>query len=134
MTNKEQMSQVNPYFLVDDVPASAAYYRDVLGFHFDRFWGDPSSFVMVRRDQIQIMLRQRESSAEPIARPNKARLSGSFDAYVYVRDVDELHKEFKERGANILYEPCDQPHQCREFEVEDPNGYVLCFGQDLLTS
>ena len=134
MVLNEQMSQVNPYFLVDDMPASAEYYRDVLGFHFERFWGDPPSFVMLRRDQIQIMLRQRETSVEPIARPNKARLKDSFDAYVYVRDVDGLHREYQERGAKILYEPCDQPHQCREFEVEDTNGYVLCFGQDLLAS
>ena len=131
MSDKKQMVQVNPYFLVDDVQASAEYYRDVMGFDFEKLWGDPPAFVMVRRDHIQIMLRQRATAAEPVARPNKARLPDSFDAYEYVRDVDALHEEYKERGAKILYEPCDQPHQCREFEVEDMNGYVLCFGQDL---
>ena len=128
------MVQVNSYFLVDDVQASAAQYRNAMGFDFEKFWGDPPAFVMVRRDHIQIMLRQRATSAEAVARPNKARLPDSFDAYVYVRDVDALHEEYRERGAKILYEPYDQPHQCREFEVEDMNGYVLCFGQDLLAS
>lgn len=134
MPTDAKMLQINPYFLVDDVHASAEYYRDVLGFAFDKFWGDPPAFVMVRRDGLQIMLRQRAGAGDPIARPNKERLPDSFDAYVYVNDVDALHREYVERGAKILYDPCDQPHQCREFEVADSNGYVLCFGQDLLAS
>jgi hypothetical protein len=26
---------------------------------------------------------------------------------------------------------CDQPYGCRDFDVEDRNGYRLCFGQDI---
>jgi uncharacterized glyoxalase superfamily protein PhnB len=122
-----------PYFLVDDVYASAEYYRDVLGFHFEQFWGEPPRFVMVLRDHVRIMLRAPEhSGGEPIARPNRARMPHSLDAYIRVRDVDALYAELGERGAKRLFEPHDQPHDCREFEVEDLNGYILCFGQDLL--
>jgi len=133
MTTDRQLLAINPYFLVEDVHRSAEYYRDVLGFSFDQFWGDPPAFVMVRRDGVQIMLREPADERRPgVARPNKGVLRHSFDAYVYVRDVDRLHDELRARGARILYPPCDQPHDCREFEVEDLNGYVLCFGQDLL--
>ena len=127
-----QLLRINPYFLVDDVFASAEYYRDVLGFSFEQFWGEPPSFVMVRRDQIQIMLRQPVGEADGIARPNRSRIQHSFDAYVYVADVDALYAEFQERGAKLLCEPYDLPHDCREFEIEDSNRYVICFGQDLL--
>ena len=122
-----QLLAINPYFLVEDVYGTAEYYRDVLGFTFEQFWGEPPAFVMVRRDGIQIMLR---SPAK--AQPNRERLEHSLDAYVYVRDVDALHTELVGRGARVLSEPCDQPHDCREFEIQDPNGYVICFGQDLL--
>jgi len=27
-----------PYFIVDDVVSTANYYRDKLGFHYERFW------------------------------------------------------------------------------------------------
>ena len=73
-----------------------------------------------------------EVGGDPIARPNRARVPHSFDAYIRVRDVDALYEELGKSGANRLDEPYDQPHDCREFEVEDLNGYILCFGQDLL--
>lgn len=36
---KEQLKSVSPCLLVDDVVKSAEYYRDTLGFHFDRYLG-----------------------------------------------------------------------------------------------
>ena len=35
---------VAPYFIVDDVVATANYYRDELGFTYDRFFGEPPAF------------------------------------------------------------------------------------------
>jgi hypothetical protein len=37
---------IAPVFLVKDVVKSAEYYRDFLGFLFDRYWGDPPDFVL----------------------------------------------------------------------------------------
>ena len=39
-----------PVLLVRDVVAAATYFRDQLGFSFDRFWGEPPDFCMVARD------------------------------------------------------------------------------------
>ena len=44
------MNRAAPYFLVDDVFTTAEFYRDVLGFTFDEFFGDPPSFTIVKRD------------------------------------------------------------------------------------
>lgn len=52
---------VAPYFIVDDVVATANYYRDKLGFHYDRFWGEPSCFATVRRSGITITRKQPEA-------------------------------------------------------------------------
>jgi len=46
-------------------------------------------------------------------------------------DADALHAEFKSRGVKIVRDVFDQPYRCRDFEVEDCNGYRLCFGQTL---
>lgn len=127
-----QLLRINPYFLVDDVFASAEHYRDVYGFHFDQFYGQPPSFVMVRRDDIQIMLRQPIGVEKTsIMQPNRRAMDHTFDAYIYVLDVDALYQELHGNGAKLLGEPHNQPHDCREFETEDLNGYVLCFGQIL---
>jgi predicted enzyme related to lactoylglutathione lyase len=122
---------IAPYFIVDDVVATAEFYRDVLGFGYERFWGDPPAFCMVRRRGVIIMLAQFERPGG--MRPNRlAHPQGdAWDAYIWVDDADALHAEFAARGATIVRAPCDQPYGCRDFEVEDCNGYRLCFGQDL---
>ena len=51
---------IAPYFIVDDVVATANYYRDKLGFAYERFWNEPPSFCMVRRSGVVIMLAQLE--------------------------------------------------------------------------
>jgi hypothetical protein len=53
--NTERWS-IAPYFIVDDLVASANYYRDKLGFRYDRFWGEPPCFCMVWRNGVIIML------------------------------------------------------------------------------
>ena len=50
--------RIAPYFMVDDVVATANFYRDKLGFDYERFWGEPASFCMVYRDGVIIMLRK----------------------------------------------------------------------------
>ena len=66
---KEQLKSVSPCLLVDDVVKSAEYYRDVLGFHFDRYWGEPACFVILLRDYIEILLSKPGGSG--FVRPNR---------------------------------------------------------------
>ena len=94
-----QLLAINPYFLVDDVYKSAEYYRDVLGFEFQQFWGERPAFVMLHRDGVQSMLRQPATAGDSVARPNRRRTSHALDAYVYVKDVDALYAELRESGA-----------------------------------
>jgi catechol 2,3-dioxygenase-like lactoylglutathione lyase family enzyme len=122
---------IAPYFIVNDVVASAEFYRDKLGFHYDRFWGDPPAFCMVRRGGITIMLSQFESKSTP--NPNALAQPGGepWDAYVWIDDADSLHDEYKDKGVKIVRELCDQPYLMRDFDIEDCNGYRLCFGHNI---
>ena len=125
------MWTIAPYFLVDDVVATATYYRDKLGFHYERFWGDPPAFCMVQRSGIVIMLSQ--SNEKGLGRPNHFADPNrdAWDAYVWIEDADALQAEYNSRGVKISREICDQPYGCRDFDVEDCNGYRLCFGHDI---
>lgn len=122
---------IAPYFVVEDVVTTANYYRDRLGFHYERFWNEPPSFCMVRRSGITIMLAQLARPGE--MRPNRLvdPEGEAWDAYVWVDDADGLEAEFRSRGVTIVRAACDQPYGCRDFDIEDCNGYRLCFGQDL---
>jgi predicted enzyme related to lactoylglutathione lyase len=121
---------VAPYFLVADLVATAGYYRDKLGFHYDRFWGDPPAFCMVKRGGIIIMLSQVAG-----ARMNPNRLAAPneepWDAYVWIDDADALFREYTAKGVKIARAICDQPYLMRDFDIEDCNGYRLCFGHNI---
>jgi predicted enzyme related to lactoylglutathione lyase len=122
---------IAPYFVVDDVVATANYYRDKLGFGYDRFWGEPAAFCMVHRNGVVIMLSQPGDGA--VMNPNGLAVpeGEAWDAYIWIDQADELNAEFKSRGVTIARDVCDQPYGCRDFDVEDCNGYRLCFGQDI---
>ena len=123
---------IAPFFLVDDVVATANYYRDKLGFEYERFWGEPPAFCMVHRAGVVIMLSQ--SGRQGLMRPNqRAEPGGAWDAYIWVDDADALHAEFTTKGVTIARGLCDQPYGNRDFDVNDCNGYRLCFGHDIET-
>jgi hypothetical protein len=121
---------VAPLFIVEDVVATANYYRDKLGFQYERFWGQPPSFCMVWRNGVAFMLSQ--LAATGVMRPNRLADPDRsvWDAYVWIDNADVLHREFKAKGVTITRDVCDQPYGCRDFDVEDCNGYRLCFGHD----
>jgi uncharacterized glyoxalase superfamily protein PhnB len=125
---------IAPFFIVADVVTTANYYRDKLGFHYERFWNEPPSFCMVKRNGIVIMLAQLETIGA--MRPNRTvdPEGAAWDAYVWIEDANELYDEFKSKGVTIARELCDQFYGCRDFDIEDCNGYRLCFGQDIQTS
>ena len=122
---------IAPYFVVDDVVTTANYYRDKLGFEYERFWGEPPCFCMVKRSGIVIMLSQLEVTG--VMRPNRTidPERGAWDAYIWIDNADALYAEFKSKGVIIARDICDQPYGCRDFDVDDCNGYRLCFGQNL---
>ena len=121
---------VAPLFIVDDVVVTANFYRDKLGFHYERFWGDPPGFAMVHRAGITVMLKQLAAGS---MRPNSAvdPEGELWDAYIWIDNADSLYEEFKSNGVKIARNICDQFYGCRDFDIEDCNGYRLCFGQDL---
>lgn len=111
-----QFIQGAPVLHVADVKASAAYYRDVLGFESD--FEDETYAVMWR-----------ENSAVHFSRAD-VQPSG-VHLFQWVRDVDAYHREIVERGAEIVTEPGDRPYRVRDFSVRDPNGVDVVFGQDI---
>jgi uncharacterized glyoxalase superfamily protein PhnB len=47
---------------------------------------------------------------------------------VFLNDVDAYYAAVKERGADILQAPRDEPWHVREMLVRDPDGHVIRFG------
>jgi hypothetical protein len=110
---------------VRDEHGSAQHYRDAMGFRFDRFYGDPPSFVVLSCDGLHIMLK---SVSDHSAIAPRWHISNSlWDIYFWA--VEALFQDFRNRGAKIDFELCDQPYGCREFGVQDIDGRDVAFGR-----
>jgi uncharacterized glyoxalase superfamily protein PhnB len=111
-----------PVLRVPDVVAAAEHYRDRLGFEINFLWGEPPTYATTHRDHV--MVHFTKSDAVPTPQPDSVS-----NIYVFVSDIDDVYEELKGRGAKIAAEPETWPYGMREFAVEDPYGYRLCFGE-----
>jgi len=120
------LNSIAPVFLVEDVRLAAEHYRDKLGFELTNYFGDPPEFTIVTRDGIKIALsrlgKERGGS-------NRKWKEGAIDAYIWVSDVETLHRRLERKGANLLGPPVTRIYGLKEIEVRDLDGYVICFGQ-----
>ena len=114
--NPVQFVQGAPVLHVANVEATAAFYRDVLGFTFD--FGD-DAYAVVWRDNSAIHFVRGEGS------PHGVHL------FQWVKDVDSYFQEVVGRGAEVAAAPANQPYGLREFAVRDINGVGIVFGQDI---
>jgi len=117
-----------PILLVKDVVAAANYWRDRVGFSYDRFWGDPPDFCILRRDRLHVMLAQCDDER---ALPNWKLKHQMWNIYFWVDDADAMYAEMQQRGATIDYQLHDKPYGCREFGIQDLDGHDIAFGQDI---
>ena len=118
---------ITPFFIVRNLSAALAFYRDKLGFEviFTAPADDPF-FGIVSRDRAMLMLKDVE--VDPL--PNSQRdPSARWDAYVHVPDPDALAAEFNSRNVEFSKPLKDTHDGLRGFEITDSDGYVLFFGR-----
>src|SRR5688572_15563117 len=51
-----------------------------------------------------------------------------LNAYLWVEDADVLATEFRRKRVKFVVPVGDREYGCRDFTVDDCNGYRLCFG------
>jgi uncharacterized glyoxalase superfamily protein PhnB len=116
-----------PTFLVPDVGAADRWYADELGFVAGGVQPDhePYVYASVTRGGAEIMLLSLEGYRKPDLRA--LRPAGLWDAYIRMDGVRALYEQL--RGRPFIQMPLtQQPYGDWEFEVRDPNGYVLVRG------
>ena len=115
---------IAPQFLVVDLDRAIAYYRDKLGFEVDFIY--ESFYASVSRDGFAIHLKHVDGPP-----PDRAfrKQNEHLDAYIAVSGIRDLFSELQKRGAEVIKPLEERPWACTDFEVEDPDGYVLCFSE-----
>jgi uncharacterized glyoxalase superfamily protein PhnB len=115
-SNPAQFVQGAPVLHVANVQATAAFYRDVLGFTLD--FGD-DAYAVVWRDNSAIHFVRDDGNPKGV------------HLFQWVKDVDAYFNEVMGRGAKVDAKPANQPYGIREFGLRDLNDVRIVFGQDI---
>jgi catechol 2,3-dioxygenase-like lactoylglutathione lyase family enzyme len=122
-----QIKSAVPTFWVPDVASTAHWYSEHLGFRTAGTFPkqEPYAYASLMRDAAEIMLL----SMPDYQKPNLSakRPEGLWDAYIRMRGAHSLYDAVRGE-AFVQMSLQHQPYGDWEFEVRDPNGYVLVFG------
>lgn len=113
------MKSAIPILFVRDVPASAAFYRDRLGFAIDFLHGEPPFYGSVSRGGACLHLRC-------VHEPNFAALASREPslilATIEASDVQALFEEFRQGGVGFAQLPTRQDWAGRIFMCATPTA------------
>ena len=110
---------VTPRIPVPDIESALTFYIDRLGFGLAWKWGDPLTHAGICRDSVSLDL-----IVVPAAR------QGTAMAYIRIDGVDAYYAELRARNVAVG-DIADREYGLRDFEVRDPSGNRLAFGQPL---
>ena len=127
MSGEIKLNQAAPTFIVSDVGATTEWYQKQLGFECSHFPDNPPYvYASMWRDGVELMLLRIEGYQKPDV--SKLRPSGCWDAYIRMSGVQAFYELLK--GQPFIRMPLTkQRYGDSEFEVIDPNGYVLVFSE-----
>jgi catechol 2,3-dioxygenase-like lactoylglutathione lyase family enzyme len=111
---------------VDDLNVATAFYRDKLGFKIDFIY--EGFYASVSRNGFEIHLKCAPKITDDRAHRKE---NEHLDASAGVDGVDDLYAEYTARHVTILKELGARPWGTKDFYVEDPDGYIICFGESV---
>ncbi len=124
-----KLDALTPMLMCKDVQASIAFYTEALGFtvraRMDAL--GKSGWATLEHGHVHLML------ASPTYIPDGVHVDGRFPQavyYFYPDDVAALRASLVEKGHSPT-ELEDRFYGMREFELVDPDGHVLLFGQEI---
>ena len=113
-----ELRRIAPELPVSDLRTSLEYYEAKLGFRTVMKMPD-GDYAVVERDNVTIHL----------FRTGEGNAPGSI--HIFTDGLDDLHEEFKGRGANIHHGIVRRPWGNRDFRVSDDSGNELKFTESL---
>lgn len=115
-----------PVIGTDDIQGSISYYTKVLGFSPDFQFGDPVVYAGVKSGEVEIYF-----SYDPDLVKTIRQKACCPEVFIWLTEADELFKQHKSNGAEIIESISDRPWGARQYVVKEINGYHLKFSQPL---
>ena len=128
---------VVPILNVSDMQASFAWFEK-LGWTKGWEWGTPATFGAVCAGNVEIFLcqgcqggRGRSDAAMTFGRDGSETADTGVWLFVWVDDVDAVHRHCVEQGLEITWPPTNMSWNAREMHVRHPDGHVFRIGQGI---
>jgi catechol 2,3-dioxygenase-like lactoylglutathione lyase family enzyme len=119
-----QVKSAKPVINVTNVQASAAFFRDKLGFRIDFLHGHPPFYGSVSRGGACLHLR---FVHEPVFKEKVREKEQLLSAFLDVENIKSLFAEFKAAGVGFAQPLRKEPWGASAFIVLDPDDNWICF-------
>jgi catechol 2,3-dioxygenase-like lactoylglutathione lyase family enzyme len=119
---KPRVTSFAPQFLVDDLHDSIAYYEK-LGFTFAEPWD--GFYAIGHRDGLEVHLKEAPKNQDD---RRYRRDNEHLDAAAGVDGIEAFFNTCVANGVAILKPLTPTEWGTKDFYVEDPDGYIICFG------
>ena len=119
---KPRVTSFAPQFLVDDLEGSIGYYEK-LGFTFGEPWD--GFYAIGHLDGLELHLKEAPKNQEE---RRHRRDNEHLDAAAGVDGIEAFFRQCVANGATIQKPLTPTAWGTKDFYVEDPDGYIICFG------
>jgi uncharacterized glyoxalase superfamily protein PhnB len=123
-----RVRSVSPALTVNDLQASLAWYRDIVGFVVGEEWKQDGELrgVSLKAGSAELYLNQDDGAKGK----NRKKGEGFRLHLSTAQDVDKVAADIKARGGALASEPTDMPWGVRAFSLEDPDGFKLTIASE----
>jgi catechol 2,3-dioxygenase-like lactoylglutathione lyase family enzyme len=130
-----QFNALVPEFSVSDITRSRAFYVDTLGFKIE-YERPEAKFIYLNREGAQLMIEETNEhwATGKLEHPYGRGINFQFHA----DDVTTLIKSLEAKDIPLFrplkeswYRDGDTLYGVKEFLVQDPDGYLLRFAQEI---
>ncbi|MEZ5924710.1 MAG: VOC family protein [Hyphomicrobiaceae bacterium] len=136
--DRDDLAALVPELVVSDFGRSLAFYRDVLGFQM-LYGRAEERFAYLVREGAQIMIEQpvdRSWITGPLERP----FGRGINLQIACTDATAMRNRCLTLGLSLYMDLEEAWYRrdaillgCRQFLVQDPDGYLLRFSEDIGT-
>jgi len=116
-----RLQSISPSLTVDDLDASLAFYRDVVGFTVDQLWEHEGK--VLGADLVAGTAHLLIGQDDFAKGRDRGKGVGVRLYFTTTQSVDDVASAIQERGGKLETEPEDMPWGGRAFSMIDPDGF-----------
>lgn len=125
-----ELKKLTPNLVVSNVDRSVAFYRDLLGFTLGATVPDASPYVfaIVQSGGVEIFLNAPGPAIAEYPAFDGRPIGGTLTLYIEVHGIKALYETLRPRVP--IVSPLEKKfYGVTEFVIQDPDGYLITFGE-----